>query len=627
MSARTSAGDAGNLRDSAPDAGEERRGPGTAMIDAGRLGPEQRSAHLRRLRSERFDVIVIGGGVTGAGAALDATTRGLSVALLETGDLAQGTSSRSGKTLHGGLRYLEQRNFKLVREAAAERNLCVELLCPHLTRPTPFLFPLSSRGWERLYLGAGVLVYDLIGGARSSRMPRHRHLSRRRTLALCPALDPERVKGAVQYHDVIFDDARHTVLVARTAVHYGAVLTPRTPVIGLLREGERIAGVRARDAETDEVFEVRGRCVINAAGAWADRVQALAGDSLVDVAPSKGVHLVVPADRIEAGAGIVTRTADSVLFVRPWDERFWIIGTTDTPWKHAREDPVASAADIDYLLGEVNGWLARPLTRDDVVGVYAGVRPLVTERPQARTARGGARRAWGRRRSAGDGGAPTAALRRDHIVMAGPEGMFTIAGGKYTTYRRMAQDVVDAAAAWLGGAIPGSITDRTPLLGAPGWEALRRQRVGIARRSGLSPSQVERLLGRYGALVDEVLKLIEERPSLAEPLHGGGGHLQVEIRYAATHEGARTLEDVLTRRTHIRIETFDHGLGCAEQAAELIAEVLAWPLERRRAEVAVYRSLVQADRCSELADSDDDAAAARRSVIGDRRPGLFGELA
>jgi glycerol-3-phosphate dehydrogenase len=301
-----------------------------------------------------------------------------------------------------------------------------------------------------------MLLYDLLGGARSSPMPWHRHLSRRRALALCPALNPRRVKGAVQYYDVIFDDARHTMLVARTAAHYGAVLATRTPMVGMVREEDRIVGVRARDEEAEESFEVSGRCVINAAGAWVDRVQELAGDPSVRVQPSKGVHLVVPRDCIEAEVGMVTRTADSALFVRPWGERFWIIGTTDTPWKHDREDPAASGADVDYLLKEVNTWLARPLTRADVMGVYAGVRPLVS----------------GRGTSADD--AATAALSRDHAVLPGPEGMFTVVGGKYTTYRRMAQDVVDAATAWLGAGA-GSVTDRTPLLGAEGWDALRRQ--------------------------------------------------------------------------------------------------------------------------------------------------------
>ena len=562
------------------------------MIECGRLGPEQRAEHLRRLRAERFDVIVVGGGVTGAGAALDAATRGLSVALLEAGDLAGGTSSRSGKTLHGGLRYLEQGNLKLVREAARERNLSVELLCPHLARPTPFLFALSHRGWERPYLGAGLLVYDLIGG-RCTRMPWHRHLRRRRALALCPALDPRRLTGAVQYYDVIFDDSRHTMLVARTAVHYGAVLATRTPVVKMLRAGGRIVGVGARDEATGESFEVRGRCVINAAGAWVDQVQALAGDPSVRVTPSKGVHLVVPRDRIRAGAGIVTRTADSVLFVRPWGERFWILGTTDTPWRHDREHPATSAADVDYLLREVNGWLARPLTRADVVGVYAGVRPLISGREGAQD------------------NATTAALSRDHAVLPGPDGMFTIVGGKYTTYRRMAQDVVDAAARWLGAEIPDSVTDRTPLLGAEGWDAWQRQRDRLARRSGLPGARLERLLGRYGTLVQELIELMTTDPALAEPLPSAPDYLRAEIVYAATHEGAQTLEDVLARRTHISIETPDRGVDSAGAAAELIGRALGWSPERRRQEVASHRQRVAADRRSEWAPDDAHAARAQ----------------
>jgi glycerol-3-phosphate dehydrogenase len=535
---------------------------------AATLGPPQRSEHLRRLRSEQFDVIVVGAGVTGLGAALDAVTRGLSVAVLEAGDLAQGTSSRSGKTLHGGLRYLAQRNFGLVREAAHERNLSVSLLCPHLTRPTPFLVPLDSATWQRAYLGAGVLLYDLLGGTRSARMPWHRHLGRAQALALCPALDPDRVRGAVQYYDVIFDDARHTMLVGRTAVHYGAALATGTPVVEVRADTSgRVSGVRATDSASGETFEVGGRCVINAAGVWADRVQELAGDPSVRVQPSKGVHLVVARDRIAANAGIVTRTADSVLFIRPWNEGYWILGTTDTPYRQSREDPTPSAADVDYLLAQANAWLARPLTRDDVTAAYAGLRPLVSGRD----------------------GQATAALSRDHAVVPGPlDGMFTIVGGKYTTYRRMAQDVVDAVAVWLGGDVPGCVTDRTPLLGAEGWDALRRQRQRLATSSGLSVHWVEHLLGRYGALIGELLGLIGERPELAAPVHGAPGYLQAEIVYAATHEGARALEDVLFRRTHIAIETPDRGLASAEQVAELVGPALEWSADDRDRELSRY---------------------------------------
>jgi glycerol-3-phosphate dehydrogenase len=480
------------------------------------------------------------------------------------------------------------------------------LLCPHLARPTPFLFPLSHRGWERPYLGAGVLLYDLLGGARSSRMPWHRHLSRRSTLSLCPAFDPRRVRGAVQYYDVIFDDARHTMLVARTAVHYGAVLATRTPVVEMLREGERIVGVRAVDAEAGESFAVSGRCVINAAGAWVDRVQELAGDPQVRVQPSKGVHLVVPRDRIDSSVGMVTRTADSVLFVRPWGERCWIVGTTDTPWEHGREEPAASGADVDYLLNEVNTWLSRPLTRADIVGVYAGVRPLVS------TVRDG-----------GDG-ASTAALSRDHAVLPGPEGMFTIVGGKYTTYRRMAKDVIDAAAGSLGRAVPSSVTDRTPLLGAEGWDAWRRQRDRLARRVGLSARWVEHLIGRYGTLAEQVIALVEARPPLGEPLPGGGDYLQAEIVYAATHEGALTLEDVLARRTHVSIETPDRGTASAEPASELMGEALGWTPERRRGEVAGYRGRVEADWRSELAHDDEEAVRAQLSPENRRQESCAG---
>jgi glycerol-3-phosphate dehydrogenase len=554
---------------------------------AARLGAWQRSEHLQRMGCESFDTIVVGGGVTGLGAALDAVTRGLSVAVLEAGDLAQGTSSRSGKTLHGGLRYLEQGNFRLVREAARERNLSVSLLCPHLTRPTPFLFPLHSATWQRAYLGAGVLIYDVLGGARTARMPWHRHLGRTHALALCPGLDPARLRGALQYYDVIFDDARHAMLVGRTAVHYGAALATGAAVTGIHADPTgRVTGVRATDIASGESFEVRGRSVINAAGAWADRVQALAGEPSVRVQPSKGVHLVVARDRIAADTGIVTRTADSVLFIRPWNERFWILGTTDTPYRQAREDPVPATADIDYLLAQANAWLARPLVRQDVTAAYAGIRPLVSGR-DARA---------------------TAALSRDHAVVPGPpRGMFTIVGGKYTTYRRMAQDVVDAAAGWLGGGIPGSVTDRTPLPGGDGWDALRQRRQRLAAGSGLSAEWIDHLLGRYGSLTTELLALVGDRPELASPVAGAPGYLRAEIVYAATHEGARTLQDVLFRRTHIAIETRDRGLAAAEQAAELVAPELGWSAADRDRDLRRYREWVEVEVRAEQAGEPPSA--------------------
>ena len=543
------------------------------------------------MREEPFDVVVIGGGVTGCGAALDAATRGLRVALVERDDLASGTSSRSGKTFHGGLRYLEQLNFALVRSALRERDLMVERLCPHLARPEPFLFPLTRRALDRAQIGAGVLLYDLLGGARHG-VPRHRHLTRAGALRAVPALRPERVTGAVQYHDVRVDDARHTMTVARTAAHHGAAVATRVEAVGVLRERDRVAGVRARDRLTGEEIAVRAGVVVNAAGVWADRVQALAGEPTIRVRPAKGVHVVVPAAAIDSRSGLITRAAGSVLVVRRWWAH-WIIGTTDTPWDEDPDDPVATARDVDFLLGEVNSWLRTRVERAQVVGVYAGLRPLLEGR-----------------------GGSTSELRRDHAVLESAPGLLTIAGGKYTTYRVMAADVVDAAGGRLGWPLPPSRTSEVALVGAAGWSALRERRAELAREAGLEPAWIDHLLGRYGDLAPEVLELVGERPELGRPIPGAPGYLQAEAVHGVTHEGALTLRDVLERRTHAAMETPDRGAVAAGRVAELAGEALGWDEDRCREEVEEVREEIAADRRAEAQAGDAAALAARRRRRG-----------
>ncbi|HEY1176862.1 MAG TPA: glycerol-3-phosphate dehydrogenase/oxidase, partial [Phytomonospora sp.] len=458
---------------------------------------------MRALREREYDVIVVGGGVTGAGAALDAVSRGLSTALLEAADLANGTSSRSGKLFHGGLRYLKQLNFSLVREALKERDLMVGRLCPHLVSPERFTFPFTH-WWERVYIGLGVLLYDLLRLTVARTVKGHRHLSRKAVRRVLPALR-DGIRGGVSFYDVRVDDARHTMTLARTAAGLGADVATRAEVIGVLREGERVTGVRVRDAETGEEFEVRGRSVVNATGVWAERVQELAGASSLTVTAAKGIHLVVPAERIDLHSGLMAETADSVFIIRRWFG-YWLIGTTDTRWDHSRDDPAPTGSDVDYLLGQAARWLEKPLTREDVVGVYAGLRPLV----------------------AGKGA--TAGLSRDHTVVEGPRGMFTVVGGKYTTYRIMAREAVDAAC--LGRDAPASITEKLPILGADGYPAVRAQRTLLADRHGLSPRWIDHLLGRYGALALDVLDLVAERPELARPIEGAPGYLAAEAVYA-----------------------------------------------------------------------------------------------
>ncbi|MEV6599613.1 glycerol-3-phosphate dehydrogenase/oxidase [Actinoplanes sp. NPDC051346] len=534
-----------------------------------------------------LDVLVVGGGVTGAGCALDAATRGLSVGLVEARDFASGTSSRSSKLIHGGLRYLEMLDFALVREALRERGLILQRLAPHLARPVPFLYPLQHRVWERLYAGTGVQLYDLMATT-SGGLPRHRNLSRRGALRAAPALKKDSLVGALQYYDAQIDDARHTMFLARTAASYGAHVASRAEVVGFLREGERVTGVRVHDLEHDRTFEVRAQQVVNATGVWTDDTQALVGErGQFHVRASKGIHLVVPRDRIQSSTGLITRTPSSVLFVIPWG-RHWIIGTTDTDWALDKSHPAASSTDIDYLLSQVNEVLATPLDRTDVQGVYAGLRPLLSGESES-----------------------TSKLSREHTVASPVPGLVVVAGGKYTTYRVMAKDAIDAAVHGLGRSVPKSCTERVPLLGAEGYTALWNRRRVLAEESGLHVARVEHLLKRYGSLVHELLDLIREDPSLGRPLDGADDHLRAEITYAAGHEGARHLEDVLTRRTRISIETFDRGVTAAPMAAELMGDVLDWTKEQREREVENYRLRVEAERASQEQPDDETADAAR----------------
>ena len=555
----------------------------------GVLSTAQRTADLERMRSQTFDIVVIGAGSTGTGAALDAATRGLRVALVEARDFAAGTSSRSSKLIHGGLRYLEQFEFGLVREALRERSLLLNTICPHLVRPVSFLMPLENRFWERPYIGAGLILYDGLGGAQGLR--RHRHLSRRGALKVAPGLRPDALIGAIQYQDCKIDDARHTLTVARTAAQYGAAVASSAPVVGFLREAGRVTGVRVHDRQSGDEIDVAAREVINATGVWTDDVQDLVGErGKFKVRASKGIHVVVPRDRVQLDTGLILRTEKSVLFVIPWG-RHWIIGTTDTDWDLDKAHPAASATDIDYVLGQVNKVLASPLTHEDVEGVYAGLRPLLAEESEA-----------------------TSQLSREHTVASPAPGLVSVAGGKYTTYRVMGRDAVDAAVRGLDEKVPPSATQVTPLLGAEGYRVLWNQRARLARESGLHVERIEHLLGRYGSAIHDLLDEVRRDPDLGRPLEGADDYLRVEVRYAASHEGAMHLDDVLARRTRISIETFDRGLASAEPAAALMGDVLGWTGDQRAAQVELYRQRVAAERESQTKADDQAADVARTSV-------------
>jgi glycerol-3-phosphate dehydrogenase len=575
------------------------------------LSPARRRADRALLEDEVVDVLVIGGGVTGAGAALDAASRGLSVALLEARDFASGTSSRSSKLIHGGLRYLEQFAFPLVHEALSERARLVRTIAPHLVTPLPFLLPLTAPVWQRAYYGAGVALYDVLGAAFTSarEIPRHRHLSRKATLAAFPGLRGDVVRGSIRYWDAQVDDARHTLAVVRTAAGYGARVLSSARVVGLIRDSEGpdsgvggddrapVTGVHVADLTDGTSFTVRARSVIAATGVWSDDIGAMLGVSApsLKVRASKGVHVVVPRSAIDASelaaagkqqAGLILRTPTSVLFVIPWGER-WIVGTTDTPWRLDRDHPAASSADIAYILDQVNRVLVRPVTPDQILGVYAGLRPLLAGESDE-----------------------TSRLSREHAVVTPVPGLVLVAGGKYTTYRVMAEDAVDAAVAGLPG-VPASRTAHLPLVGAHQWDVVRDSAPQLAAGWQLPEETVERLLHRHGDRIGDVLELARTHPALARPLTGAPGYLAAEVVHAVTAEGALHLDDVLTRRTRVSIETAHRGVESAPEVAALMAEALGWTEERTAREVEHYTARVAAERESQRMPDDRTADAAR----------------
>ena len=543
-------------------------------MSAGALDPAARTEAVGRLERQQLDVLVVGGGITGVGIALDAASRGLSVGLIEARDLAAGTSSRSSKLIHGGLRYLEMLELKLVHEALRERRLLLTRVAPHLVRPVEFLFPLRHRGWERLYMGAGLLLYDLWAG---KHLPRAQHLSRRAALAAAPALRPDSLIGAVRFSDAQEDDALYAVYVARTAAVHGASIATRVEAAGFVRdETGRVLGVHADDVLSGQQLEIRARHTIVAVGVATDRVLELAtGRPQKTVRPSKGIHLIVPRGSIPMRSGLFMRTEKSIFHAIPWGPDHWLLGDTDTEWDGEVDTPVANRADVDYVLAKVNSVLTRPVERKAICGVFAGLRPLV----------------------AAEGATDTTRLSREHRLFSPAPGLTAIAGGKYTTYRVMARDAVDLAARDLGSTAP-STTDRLPLLGAA--EPAAGQ---------------DRLHLRHGACADEVLLLAQADPELATPLAGAESYIAAEAVHAVTHQGALDLDDILSRRTRVSIETPDRGRAAAAAVAPLVARRLRWSEARAAEEVERYVRLRDAEAAAEAAPDDAAAAAAYRAVL------------
>ncbi|MEY3684694.1 MAG: hypothetical protein RLZZ394_525 [Actinomycetota bacterium] len=546
-----------------------------ALLDSA-LNNQQREEDLARLKTEVFDLLVIGGGVTGAGVALDGASRGLKVALIEAGDLASGTSSRSSKLIHGGLRYLEQYDFKLVKEALREREMMVTTLAPHLVKPVSFLFPLTEKFRERTYVGAGLALYDLLRGFKRA-LPWHKHLDQKRVAKVAPSLRADIITGGIQYFDAQVDDARHTMMIARTAKRYGARIATYTEATELIRDGKRVVGVKVKP-QGGRAFAVKAKVTVLAGGVWTSPLYEKFGlKPGYEVRMSKGAHIVVPGDAISSESGIIIKTPLSVLFIIPWFGK-WIVGTTDTEYRDDPGTPVASKSDVDYILAQANRVLTPRLRRSDVIGVYAGLRPLISSAPDS----------------------PTTKLSREHIVDRPAPGFVSIAGGKYTTYRVMAEDAVDVASAELRRIVPESSTAQLPLLGADGYFALTNKVSLLASEYGLSEQAIRHLLDRYGSEIVTLLELTGKKPELKSKMNPNLEYLKVEAVYAVEFEGARNLIDIIDRRTRISFESHDHGLGVAKDIAEILAKHLGWSGTEKKKQIEEFKNHVKAERAALL---------------------------
>ena len=535
------------------------------------LNPQQRSEDIAALERDEFDVVVIGGGVNGAGIALDAASRGLSVAMVEAADLASGTSSRSSKLIHGGLRYLEQYDFRLVKEALREREMMVTSLAPHLVKPVSFIYPLTENFRERTYVGAGLALYDILRGFKRA-LPWHKHLDQRKIAKIAPSLRSDVVTGGIQYFDAQVDDARHTMMIARTAKKYGARIVTRAEVVDLLRVGKRVTGVKL-SVDGKKPFDVKAKVTVLAGGVWTTALYEQFGIKPgYEVRMSKGSHIVVPGDAISAEGGIIIKTSVSVLFIIPWFGK-WIVGTTDTDYDEDRANPVASDADIDYILEQANRVLKPRLKRSDVIGVYAGLRPLISSSPDS----------------------PTTKLSREHIVDRPTPGFVSIAGGKYTTYRVMAEDAVDIACAELRRITPESETAKLPLIGADGYQALRNRLPAIAAEYGISEQTAIHLIDRYGSTMIEVLDLGKSE-KLLDRIDPSLPYIKAEIKYTVTAEGALNLSDIIDRRTRIGIESEDHGIEIIDEVASIAAKTLGWSPARKKKEIEEFKAHVANER-------------------------------
>ncbi|WP_255574651.1 glycerol-3-phosphate dehydrogenase/oxidase [Austwickia sp. TVS 96-490-7B] len=548
------------------------------------------------------DILVVGGGVTGAGIALDAATRGLRVAIIEAQDWAGGTSQWSSKLVHGGLRYLYNLDFALVAEALKERGLLLTRTAPHLVKAQPFLWPLKMPVIERSYSAIGVGMYDMlaqIGAGGKAGVPIQKHYSKSGAKRLFPGIRDDALTGAIRFYDARVDDARLVIDLVRTAAGFGALAATRAQAVGFSKDDTgRVNGATVRDLETGMERFVKAKYVIAATGVWTEQTQDLVRDDAgLRVLASKGIHIVVPKERIQGETGIFLRTEKSVLFIIPW-QRYWVIGTTDTAWHEDLAHPVATSADIDYVLEHANAVLADKLTRDDIIGTYAGLRPLLQPKVKDESA--------------------SAKVSREHTVSEVAPGMCAIAGGKLTTYRVMAEDAVDFAITQMHGkqglATYPCVTDETPLVGAARYRGIAARAHVIAKERGWSTETVQHLLDRYGDEIETIMAMIDEKPSLGGRLVGAPAYLRAEVAFAVTHEGALHLDDILLKRIRLDYEMRDRGASCLEEIAAIVAPLLGWDDARTTREIEASRARAEGEAAAEAEDSDAAASAARNAV-------------
>ncbi len=514
-----------------------------------------RTANLRRLSEERFDLLVIGGGITGAGVALDAATRGLKVALVERNDWAAGTSSKSSKLVHGGLRYLNQRDYRLVYEALRERQR-LRRNAPHLVHMLPFLIPLFGKGGfvdPRLAkaLNWVLWLYDLTGGWRIGKF--HKRIDAPVALGHLPILKPDRVQGGFIYYDAQTDDARLTLSIVKTAARYGTVAANKCAVVGIRGDLVKLVAESGnmRSGDGDKVIEVQATVVVNATGVWADESQKLFGESTSRLRPAKGVHIAIPRQYLQNDIGVVlpVRGTKRSIFVVPLGD-YAYVGTTDTDYEGPLDAPLCTSEELDEVLSAVNDWVETPLSRSDVRATWAGLRPLVASESTAKTAD----------------------LSRRHSVSVSRAGLITVTGGKLTTYRLMAADTVDKVMQQLGKPV--------------GWA---RGRSGVRNRCRTTSLKIwgaedfeemteasAHLANRYGGKAVDLIEMIKAEPSLGEPLIDGMPYVRAEALYAVRHEMALTLDDVLSRRIPARwLDTYKTA-EVAESTASLIGPELGW---------------------------------------------------